>query len=59
MSSDPIRALAALKRAFSYVFDEAPMTGGGRPQLELHEIDGPFDAAGIRFEPIPESCDSE
>jgi phosphoribosyl 1,2-cyclic phosphate phosphodiesterase len=49
----PPRTLAALRRAFGYVFDEGPMTGGGRPQLELHEVDGPFEAAGVPFEPIP------
>lgn len=49
----PLRVLDALRRSFSYIFAEGPMTGGGRPQLELIEIDGPFEAAGIRFEPIP------
>ena len=48
----PPRTIAALRRAFAYVFDEGPMTGGGRPQLEMHKIDGPFEAGGIRFEPI-------
>lgn len=49
----PPRVLDALRRAFTYIFAEAPMTGGGRPQLELHEVDGPFRAAGVPFEPIP------
>jgi phosphoribosyl 1,2-cyclic phosphate phosphodiesterase len=49
----PPRVLEALRRAFAYVFVEGPMTGGGRPQLEAYEIDGPFKAAGVPFEPIP------
>jgi phosphoribosyl 1,2-cyclic phosphate phosphodiesterase len=49
----PKRVLEALRRAFGYVFAEGPMTGGGRPQLELHEVDGPFEVAGVPFEPIP------
>jgi phosphoribosyl 1,2-cyclic phosphate phosphodiesterase len=49
----PARVLAALRQAFAYVFHEGPMTGGGRPQLELHAIDGPFEAAGVPLEPIP------
>jgi phosphoribosyl 1,2-cyclic phosphate phosphodiesterase len=48
----PPRTLTAIRRAFAYVFAEGPMTGGGRPQLELTEIDGPFEAGGIPFEPI-------
>jgi phosphoribosyl 1,2-cyclic phosphate phosphodiesterase len=48
----PKRVLEALRRAFAYVFAEGPMTGGGRPQLELTEVDGPFEAGGIPFEPI-------
>jgi phosphoribosyl 1,2-cyclic phosphate phosphodiesterase len=48
----PPRTLAAIRRAFAYVFTEGPITGGGRPQLELSEVDGPFDAGGIPFEPI-------
>lgn len=49
----PPRVLDALRKAFGYIFAEGPMTGGGRPQLELVPIDGPFEAAGIPFEPIP------
>lgn len=49
----PARTLTALRRAFAYIFADGPMTGGGRPQLELIEIGGePFEPAGIRFEPI-------
>lgn len=48
----PARTLAAIRQAFGYVFVDGPMTGGGRPQLDLHPVDGPFEAAGIRFEPI-------
>lgn len=49
----PPRVIVALKRAFSYVFAEGPMTGGGRPQLELNAVNGPFEAAGVPFEPVP------
>jgi phosphoribosyl 1,2-cyclic phosphate phosphodiesterase len=48
----PARTLAAIRRAFAYVFAEEPMTGGGRPQLELIQIDGAFEPGGIAFEPI-------
>src|SRR3954468_1515352 len=43
----PIHAFAsaptakAIRRAFSYVWNDTQL-GGGKPQLDLHEIDGPF-----------------
>jgi phosphoribosyl 1,2-cyclic phosphate phosphodiesterase len=43
----------ALRRTFFYVFDGIARQGGGVPQLEPREIDGPFDAAGVRVRPIP------
>jgi len=43
----------ALKRTFFYVFDDLARHGGGVPQLEPREIDGPFEAAGVRVQPIP------
>ena len=42
-----------IRRAFSYIWDPDSQIGGGKPQLDLHEVDGPFDAAGIRIIPIP------
>ena len=42
----------AMRRAFSYIWNESQV-GGGKPQLELHEVEGPFDHDGIRVVPIP------
>jgi phosphoribosyl 1,2-cyclic phosphate phosphodiesterase len=42
-----------LKRVFYYAFDGLPRKGGGVPQLEPHEIDGPFSVAGVRIVPVP------
>jgi phosphoribosyl 1,2-cyclic phosphate phosphodiesterase len=47
------RTWAALKKTFFYVFDEMARQGGGIPQLEVREIDGPFEAAGVRIVPVP------
>jgi phosphoribosyl 1,2-cyclic phosphate phosphodiesterase len=46
------KTLAILKRTFAYIFDEAP-TMSSVPAVELREIAGPFDAAGVKFQPIP------
>lgn len=44
--------LAELRRMFSYAF--RPVQGGSsRPEVELHEIRGPFSAAGVDFTPVP------
>lgn len=43
----------AVRRAFSYIWDAQTQIGGGKPQLELHEIDGPFAHDGIDITPIP------
>jgi phosphoribosyl 1,2-cyclic phosphate phosphodiesterase len=45
-------AIAALRRIFAYAFEEG-QEGGGKPRLELHEIDGPFELGGARFQPVP------
>lgn len=45
--------LAALRRAFSYVFDDGPVEGGGKPVLELRPISGPFDLWGTPVVPVP------
>lgn len=42
----------AIRRAFGYIWDNSQL-GGGKPQLELVEIDGPFAADGIGIVPIP------
>src|SRR5215212_9500446 len=55
---EPIHAFAnpatasAIRRAFSYIWNDTQI-GGGKPQLELHEIDGPFTHAGVDIVPIP------
>jgi phosphoribosyl 1,2-cyclic phosphate phosphodiesterase len=43
----------AIRRAFSYIWDSASQIGGGKPQLELHEIEGAFTWQGIDVVPIP------
>lgn len=43
--------LAAVRRYFSYVF-EGPDGGGGRPRLELIEVEGPFVVAGVEVVPV-------
>jgi phosphoribosyl 1,2-cyclic phosphate phosphodiesterase len=45
----------AIRRAFSYIWDTRSQIGGGKPQLELHAIDGPFTHDGIEIVPIPVS----
>ena len=47
------RTWESLKRTFYYVFDGVSREGGGLPQLEALEIDGPFTAAGVRVVPVP------
>lgn len=55
---EPIHAFAsahtarAVRRAFSYIWADT-QPGGGKPQLELHEIDAPFTHDGIDIVPIP------
>ena len=42
----------AIRRAFSYIWDHSQM-GGGKPQLDLHDIEAPFVHDGIEVIPIP------
>jgi len=44
--------LAAVRRTFWYVFEDVE-AGGGKPALELREVDGPFELLGRRVVPIP------
>lgn len=46
------QTLAILRQTFSYVFSPT-QAGGGKPRLELVEVNGPFEAAGARIVPIP------
>jgi phosphoribosyl 1,2-cyclic phosphate phosphodiesterase len=43
----------SLKKTFYYVFDPQTEKGGGLPQIELTEIDGPFAVGGVAIRPIP------
>ena len=42
----------AIRRAFGYIWDESQI-GGGKPQLDLIEIDEPFVHEGIAITPLP------
>jgi phosphoribosyl 1,2-cyclic phosphate phosphodiesterase len=44
--------LASLRRTFWYAFED-DQEGGGKPRLELLEIDGPFEVAGTTVVPVP------
>ncbi len=43
----------AIQRAFGYIWDHSTQIGGGKPQLQLHEVDGPFAHGGVEIIPIP------
>jgi phosphoribosyl 1,2-cyclic phosphate phosphodiesterase len=43
----------AIRRAFGYIWDSSTQIGGGKPQLELHEVDEPFAHDGVEIIPIP------
>jgi phosphoribosyl 1,2-cyclic phosphate phosphodiesterase len=45
--------LEDIRRMFSYVFDPATPKGGGLPQLDLLEIDGPFAIGDLDIVPVP------
>jgi phosphoribosyl 1,2-cyclic phosphate phosphodiesterase len=47
------RTWQVLKTTFFYVFDGVSRHGGGVPQLEPREIEGPFDVLGVHVVPIP------
>jgi phosphoribosyl 1,2-cyclic phosphate phosphodiesterase len=44
--------LDAIRRTFWYVFEDVE-AGGGKPLLDLHEIDAPFALLGREMVPIP------
>jgi phosphoribosyl 1,2-cyclic phosphate phosphodiesterase len=46
------RTLECVRRAFQYVFLPT-QTGGGKPQLDLVEINSPFDVSGVKVTPVP------
>jgi phosphoribosyl 1,2-cyclic phosphate phosphodiesterase len=43
---------AAIRRAFKYIWDDSQL-GGGKPQLDLVEVDAPFAHDGIAITPLP------
>jgi phosphoribosyl 1,2-cyclic phosphate phosphodiesterase len=47
------RTAGDLRRAFSYAFEPPSTPGGGVPELDLTEIDGPFAIDGVRVVPVP------
>ena len=46
-------AWQTIKRTFYYVFDGVERQGGGIPRIDVREIAGPFDVAGLRVVPVP------
>jgi phosphoribosyl 1,2-cyclic phosphate phosphodiesterase len=44
--------LEDLRRTFWYAFSET-QEGGGKPQLDLRAVEGPFELFGVRVEPVP------
>ncbi len=55
---EPIQAYAsahtakAIRRAFSYIWSDSQI-GGGKPQLDLREVEAPFAIDGVEVIPIP------
>jgi phosphoribosyl 1,2-cyclic phosphate phosphodiesterase len=45
--------LDEIKRMFGYAFDPNTPKGGGIPQLDLIEVDGPFTVGSLRILPVP------
>jgi phosphoribosyl 1,2-cyclic phosphate phosphodiesterase len=43
----------AIRRAFGYIWDAGSQIGGGKPQLELHAVDGTFTHDGVAITPVP------
>jgi len=41
-----------IRASFAYIFDPKPW-GGGKPRLEVHEIDGPFEIGPVHVTPLP------
>lgn len=42
-----------LRRIFQYVFEPPSQKGGGIPQVDLREIDGPFAVDALQVQPVP------
>jgi phosphoribosyl 1,2-cyclic phosphate phosphodiesterase len=56
---EPVHAYAnantvkAIRRAFGYIWDTTTQIGGGKPQLDLHEVEEAFTHDGVDITPIP------
>ncbi len=50
--ADP-KTAADLRRTFDYVFNPPADAGGGIPQIDLREIDGPFVIQHVQVRPVP------
>ncbi|MEO8218971.1 MAG: MBL fold metallo-hydrolase, partial [Acidobacteriota bacterium] len=46
------RTAQTIRRAFSYIWGSGQV-GGGKPRLDLREVDGPFSFEGIDIIPVP------
>jgi phosphoribosyl 1,2-cyclic phosphate phosphodiesterase len=44
--------LGELRERFTYAFMETAQVGGGKPQLDLRPVDGPFEVVGLRVTPL-------
>ncbi len=44
---------AVLRERFAYAFEDAFPFYGGKPDLTLHEVTGPFSINGVEIEPLP------
>lgn len=59
LNGGPIPVFAApatareLRRIFQYVFEPPSQSGGGIPQIDLREVDGPFAVGGVAIQPVP------
>jgi phosphoribosyl 1,2-cyclic phosphate phosphodiesterase len=47
------RTAKAIRRAFSYIWDSSTQVGGGKPQIDLQEVEAPFEHDGLEIIPIP------
>ncbi|MEM6794893.1 MAG: MBL fold metallo-hydrolase [Acidobacteriota bacterium] len=45
--------LGRIRESFAYIFDGQASEGGGKPRLEIRELEGPVDLWGLVAEPLP------
>ena len=46
------KVVERIRSSFGYIF-LGPVEGGGKPMIDLVEINGPFEAAGVKVVPLP------